>query len=148
MVMAGQMYFIYARKYLDLWLLARSDSVVDEAIEVAARWKMKRVLHIAMVQLARFIGDERSLELARRTGTLLSPPERRFVERFVVPPSPVLLRQPRPVRAFRRLAFLDSSGSRARSVAAKLAAMARARREAVGTQAGRRKSPSDDGIPR
>jgi hypothetical protein len=123
LIMAGQMYFIFARKYLDLWLLARSDAVVAEAIEVAARWKMKRVLHVAMVQMARFIGDERSLELAHRTGALLPPSERRFVERFVVPPSPVLFHQPRPIRAWRRLAFLDTPGIRARSVAAKLAAL-------------------------
>jgi hypothetical protein len=122
LIMAGQMYFIFARKYLDLWLLARSDAVVEEAIEVAARWKMKRVLHVAMVQLARFLGDERSLELARRTGALLPPSERRFVERFVVPPSPVLFHQPRPIRVWRRLAFLDTPGIRARSIAARLAA--------------------------
>jgi hypothetical protein len=125
MVMAGQMYFIFARKYLDLLLLAGSDLVVDQALDVAARWKMKRVLHVAMTQLARLTGDERSLELARRTGALLLPRERRFVERFVVPPAPVLFHQPLAIRAWRRLAFLDTPGIRARSITSKLGALVR-----------------------
>jgi hypothetical protein len=129
MIMAGQMYRIFARKYLDLWLLARSDAVVEQALDVAARWNMKRVLYVAMVQLARFLGDPRSLDLARRTGALLPAPERRFVERNVVPSSPVLLHQPWPVRAWRRMAFLDTPGIRARSLAAHLAAPARTGRD-------------------
>ncbi len=125
MGMAGRIYLIPARKYLDLWLLSRSDAVVEQAIDVAARWEAKRMLHVTMVQLTRFLRDARSTQIAERTGRMLRPAERRFVERFVVPPSVVNSSLSLADRVLRRLSLLDTPGRRIRATTAKVSALAR-----------------------
>jgi hypothetical protein len=117
---ANAIFDTHLRKYLDLWLMTRADDVFEHAIDVAGRWRLRRVFYGVIRLLARAMPDSDTARLEQRSGRLLPLSTRRYLERRVLPPRELGPLEWRPVQLWRKFGLLDRHSNRVRFAAAHL----------------------------
>jgi hypothetical protein len=120
LAMTNQLFDTHLRKYLDLWLLTRNEEAFERAIDVAARWRLRRAFYGVIRLLARLMPDADTERLERRCRALLPPSTRRYLEAFVLPPRELGPLPARPVQIWRKFGLLDHASNRVRFVVAHL----------------------------
>lgn len=113
LLMANMQFTTHLRKYLDLWLMARDETIAVQAAAVAARWRMRRAFAASLAMLARI-----EPSLARNAGFVAARAQlgRAEAKRLdaILPASPLSTLPVRPLALWRKWHLMDAWSQRLR----------------------------------
>lgn len=110
--MAIDQFHVRFIRFVDLWFLLRQrDGIALDAAERARDWQAARALYGALSQACRLCPELRTSDVSAAMARALSGPERRFVDRWVLPGSTEFYHGRRPRRSlqlWRKACLMDT----------------------------------------
>jgi len=122
---ANEQFVTPLRRFLDLWLLSRDETIVRQAIDAARRWRIVRAVFSTMVVLRGILPESAADPWHAEVNDLVRGRERARLERRILKGAPFDTLPSRPVQIWRKLTLLDTPAHRVRFVASHLAVLTR-----------------------